>query len=100
MSWELALAVLPWLALLACPLMMLWMMRGMGGGKACLKPRAELEGGSADGHSRYPSSQADEIAALRAWLARLEAEQREAAGAREPSARSELVGGEGRTEWS
>ncbi len=59
MSLNTLLGILPWLALLACPLMMGWMMRGMrgSGGRGC--------GGHADPRDA-------EIRALKARLERLE----------------------------
>ena len=42
MNVEIFWAIVPWLAILVCPLMMLFMMWGMPGG-ACHKRPAELE---------------------------------------------------------
>lgn len=58
MKTEWILYLLPWLLLLACPLGMWWMMRGMHGG------------GGRDAAARPDST--DEITELRARLARLE----------------------------
>ena len=41
MSTEILLAIVPWLAVLACPLMMLVMMRMMPGGSCHKKPAGE-----------------------------------------------------------
>jgi len=40
-------AYLPWLIILACPLMMMFMMRGMGGGKGRRDPPGKETGGQA-----------------------------------------------------
>ncbi len=76
MTWEWILVALPWLALLACPLMMLWCMRGMSGG-ACEKQKQTA--GAKDSHIGIAAhgSRDEEIAMLRARLARLEAQQNE-----------------------
>ena len=73
MRIEWLLALLPWLALLACPLVMFWMMRGMRG--SCGKQHASggigTQGASTvDGHAIDADA---EMAQLRARLARLEA---------------------------
>lgn len=44
MSTEIILALVPWLAILACPLMMVFMMRGMSGGKSCHQKPPEAQG--------------------------------------------------------
>ena len=72
MKSETVLAVLQWLAVLACPLMMLWCMRGLSD-RGCHKGSTDAEGASA-GSERQGSSEA-EIQALKARLARLEAER-------------------------
>lgn len=58
----LILAALPWLLLLACPLAMWWMMRGMGNGGHC--------GEMAEANGRAEG----EVARLRARVAELETE--------------------------
>ena len=68
MTIEWFLAFLPWLAILACPLVMFWMMRGMHGG-ACNNEQAPAR---ADVNS--------EVAQLRQRLARLEAQRPGATG--------------------
>lgn len=68
MTIEWFLALLPWLAILACPLVMFWMMRGMHGG-GCDKEQAPAR------------AHADsEVAQLRQRLARLEAQRAAATG--------------------
>lgn len=76
MSWELALGFLPFLILLACPLAMWWMMRGMSHGESC--------GKEANPHGEAPQAAAvpvegaeHEIRLLKERLARLESEQRD-----------------------
>lgn len=59
MSGEWLIALLPFLLLAACPLVMIWMMRGMGGY-------------SADGEAKASEADGTEIARLRERLARLE----------------------------
>ncbi|MBW3661224.1 MAG: DUF2933 domain-containing protein [Gemmatimonadetes bacterium] len=59
MSVEWLIALLPFLLLAACPLVMIWMMRGMGGR-------------SADGEAKASEADVAEIARLRGRLARLE----------------------------
>lgn len=69
MNFDWILAILPWLALLACPAVMFWMMRGMGSrsGQGC--------GGVAP-----PEDNKDqEIRALRARVEELEARARDEA---------------------
>lgn len=63
MNIEWFLAFLPWLAIVACPVVMFWMMRGMHGG-ACDKAQAPARA-VAD----------SEVAQLRQRLARLEAQR-------------------------
>ena len=60
----LILAALPWLLLLACPLAMWWMMRGMGNGGHCGEMAEAEANGRAEG----------EVARLRARVAELETE--------------------------
>ena len=74
MTWELVLGVLPWLLLLACPLSMLFMMRGQG--HSCSsKGSADEAQGAAAAPAR---SEDDELRILRERLARLEAKEKEA----------------------
>jgi hypothetical protein len=78
MTWEWIAIALPWLFVLACPLAMFWMMRGMqhGGGSCSKKAGTENEGMQA---AAVPvRSQEQEIQALKDRLARLEAEKRNA----------------------
>ncbi len=67
---------LPWLALLACPLLMFWMMRGMGHGGGCGSQRP-TNSTHADAGADSRDETADVIAQLKARLARLEAQQRQ-----------------------
>ena len=64
-------AVLPWVAVLACPLLMLLCMRGMFG-RGCHKEEEEAD---TAGTSSSGSAEA-EIRVLKERLARLEAERR------------------------
>ena len=70
----LASAVLPWLFLLACPLVMFWMMRGMGGG-ACHKEKGASD---RDHHGATGADSAEEIRALQERITQLESERNEA----------------------
>jgi hypothetical protein len=69
MSWEWLLGILPLLVLLACPVMMIWMMRG--GGMSRNENGKEPASGGAD-EAGDPEA---ELAELRARLARLEVER-------------------------
>lgn len=69
-------AVLPWLALLACPFLMFWMMRGMRHGGGCGSQRP-TDNARADTGADSRDETADEVAHLKARLERLEAQQRE-----------------------
>lgn len=72
MSWELMIAFLPWLLLLACPLSMFWMMRGMSPGESC-GDKPKDTGGLAP--ATAPVNDPDEeIRVLKERLARLEAQ--------------------------
>ena len=62
MSTEIILALVPWLAILACPLMMIFMMRGMSGGSCHQKQGAQ-----------GPDDTNDQIRQLQARIAELEA---------------------------
>ena len=62
-STEIILALVPWLAILACPLMMVFMMRGMSG-KTCNEKPAEAQG---------TEDTNEQIRQLQARLAELEA---------------------------
>lgn len=75
MTWEWIAIALPWVFVLACPLAMFWMMRGMHGGGSCdKKAGTESEGMQA---AAVPArSQEQEIQVLKERLARLEAEER------------------------
>ena len=66
MSMQWLLAILPWLAILACPLFMLWMMRGMHGDDG--------GNGKKGAEGDLPAAR-EEITELRARLARLEDER-------------------------
>lgn len=74
MTWEWIAFALPWLFILACPLAMFWMMRGMHGGGSCSnKAPTDSEGTQA---GAVPvRSQDGEIQLLKERLARLEAEK-------------------------
>lgn len=73
MNFEIIQAVLPWLAVLACPLLMLFCMRGMFGRKCDKHEQGDAENPSAGSHFRgNPDA---EIRALKARLAKLEAER-------------------------
>lgn len=72
MNWEIVLGLLPWLLILACPLSMWWMMRGMPHGSSSGEENAGEEGFR---RAVVPARNAEqEIWELRARLARLEAE--------------------------
>lgn len=76
MTWEWIAILLPWVFILACPLTMFWMMRGMHGGGSCGK-KTETEGEGAQAPAApVRSRQAQEIEVLKERLARLEAEKR------------------------
>lgn len=86
MGMEWFLALLPWLALLACPVVMFWMMRGMHGG-SCDKAQASGAAGArhasaVDGHPVAIKSEdiSSEMAQLRERLARLEARRAQVEG--------------------
>jgi predicted NAD/FAD-binding protein len=66
MNTEIFWAIVPWLAVLACPAMMLFMMRGMPGGSCHKQPAEAKVSGGAD----------DEIRRLQARVAELEARNR------------------------
>ena len=71
MSSELVIGFLPWLLLLACPLSMFWMMRGMSHGESCGSQAKETSGSAP---AAVPVSNPDEdIRVLKERLARLEA---------------------------
>ena len=70
MSWELMIGLLPWLLILACPISMFWMMRGMSHGGACGGQRKDTEGSPVVVPVRNPD---EEIRLLKERLARLEA---------------------------
>jgi hypothetical protein len=71
MSWELIAGFLPWLLLLACPLSMYWMMRGMSHGEPWGK---QAKDGNGLALAVVPvSDPEEEIRVLRERLARLEA---------------------------
>jgi hypothetical protein len=74
MSWELLVGIVPWLILLACPLTMLWMMGGRSHGASCGRNDGVHDDGPPPGFAPIRDADA-EIRALRARLARLEAEQ-------------------------
>ena len=78
MTFEWLLFLLPWLALLACPVLMFWMMRGMHGG-SCGKEQATGSDGTPGPAAGDPRSEDvnPEITQLKQRLARLE-EQRAA----------------------
>lgn len=76
MTWEWILVALPWLAFLACPLMMLWCMRGMSG-KSCDKQKQTASAEDSQVAIAAHGSRDEEIAMLKARLARLEAHQNE-----------------------
>lgn len=75
MSIDIFVAFLPWLAILACPVVMFWMMRGMSGGG---QRHTQAKGGSQPGGVHTTGERVDqEIHHLRARLARLEAARHE-----------------------
>ena len=81
MNMEWLLALLPWLAILACPVVMFWMMRGMHGG-SCGKEQAPAGAGAqgvaaADVHTggAHPVDVNVELAQLRERIAHLEAQR-------------------------
>ena len=73
--------IFQWLAVLACPLMMLWCMRGMLG-----RGQKHDQPGDEDATTRTPASgdPEDEIRALKARLARLEAQRSAASMSDQP----------------
>lgn len=72
MSWELITGVLPWLLFLACPLFMLWMMRGMSHSESCGK-QPEDDGMKA---AATPAGGKDEeVRLLKERIARLETDK-------------------------
>jgi hypothetical protein len=81
-------AYLPWLIILVCPLMMLFMMRGMGGGKAS----RDTQGNGANGMALTPERAEGQLTGnaasvgQQARIEQLEAEVAElrAAGKRSP----------------
>lgn len=73
MSINLFAAILPWLALLACPVMMFWMMRMGGQCHTQAKDASQPDGGNTDTGAKVD----DEIHQLRARLERLEAAKHE-----------------------
>ena len=77
MTWEWMVLALPWLFVLACPLAMYWMMRGMHGGGSCDKKAATDHEGMQAAAVPVRSSQ-EEIQVLKERLARLEAQRRSA----------------------
>lgn len=66
MNTEIFWTIVPWLAVLACPAMMLFMMRGMPGGSCHKQPAEAKVSGGAD----------EEIRRLQARVAELEARNR------------------------
>ena len=73
MNWELIIGFLPWLLLLACPLSMFWMMRGMSHGESCGSQTKETSGPAP---AAVPLSNPDEeMRVLRERLARLEVQR-------------------------
>lgn len=71
MSIDIFVAFLPWLALLACPVMMFWMMRGMSGGQCHTHAKGAFQPGVV--HADTGERVDGQIRELRARLARLEA---------------------------
>ena len=76
MTWEWIVLALPWLFVLACPLAMFWMMRGMHGGGSCDKKAVTDNQGMQAAAVPVRSGQEQEIQALKERLARLETEKR------------------------
>lgn len=73
MNWELIIGLMPWLLLLACPLSMFWMMRGMSHGESCGSQTNDTSGSAP---AAVPVSNPDEeIRVLQERLARLEAQR-------------------------
>lgn len=73
MNWELIIGFLPWLLLLACPLSMFWMMRGMSHGESC---GDETKNSNGLAPATAPASNPDEeMRVLKERLARLEAQR-------------------------
>lgn len=77
MTFEWLLFLLPWLALLACPVLMFWMMRGMHGG-SCAKEQARTGDGTPVTNAAVPRSEdvSTEITHLKQRLARLEGQRK------------------------
>lgn len=69
MDWQWIFAILPWLFVLACPLTMFWMMRGMSHGESCKK--TENDEGTAPATAARSTD--EEIRVLKERLAHLEA---------------------------
>lgn len=86
MNIELLLFLVPWLAILACPVMMLLMMRGMSRGGSCGPQRrpGDPDNGATRMTARLPRSREEEIDALQARLARLTAQAKPHTGVRKP----------------
>ena len=76
MTWEWIVIALPWVFVLACPLAMFWMMRGMHGGGSCGKQAGTENEGTQMAAVPVRRSQEKEIQMLKERLARLEAEKR------------------------
>ena len=73
MNWELIIGFLPWLLLLACPISMFWMMRGMSQGESCSSQTKETNGTAPAAVS--VSNPDEEIRVLKERLVRLEAQR-------------------------
>lgn len=81
---------LPWLLLLvACPLMMFFMMRGMGGGKNTDQDMPVKKTDDRDQRSDLDDSASTASVKDRAWIARLERENADLRAARDRSTGSD-----------
>ncbi|MGH7557525.1 MAG: DUF2933 domain-containing protein [Gemmatimonadota bacterium] len=72
MSWEWLFVALPFLVVLACPAIMLWMMRGMGRQDSSGRTDEDRSAGAGGSEASAISAATAEIARLRTRLARLE----------------------------
>ena len=75
MTWEWIAIALPWVFVLACPLAMFWMMRGMHGGGSS-GSQAATQNGRMHPAAVPVRSRQQEIEVLKQRLASLEAEKR------------------------
>lgn len=77
MNWELALGLLAFAILLACPLHMWWMMRHRSDGQSCGGNR-NVDGDASKESAAESGREEQDILVLKERIAKLEAEQRQA----------------------